>query len=158
MTRQDWNRADAHAVAVHLNGDAIGERDTQGRPVRDDSFLVLINSHWEHVVFTLPGPAFGGRWRIEVDTAADQVADPAPAAGMASHLPSRVPEGLAAEGPVAGAGAGAAAVFGPGEKVKAEARSLVLLIREDGIHHEAAGRREAGGSRAGGGLRAGGAS
>ncbi|MFI1095602.1 glycogen debranching protein GlgX [Streptomyces sp. NPDC020917] len=151
MTRQDWNRADAHAIAVHLNGDAIGERDTQGRPVRDDSFLVLLNSHWEHVVFTLPGPVFGGRWRVEVDTAADPAVDPA--TGLALD---RAPDPATGLAPVAGTAAG---VYGPGETVKAEARSLVLLIREDGLHHEAGrSRQEAqpdparGGSRRAGGT------
>ncbi|MCL2732585.1 MAG: hypothetical protein FWE15_21480, partial [Actinomycetia bacterium] len=139
MTRQDWSRADAHAIAVHLNGDAIGERDTQGRPVRDDSFLVLLNSHWEHVVFTLPGPVFGGRWRVEVDTAADPAVDPA--TGLALD---RAPDPATGLAPVAGTAAG---VYGPGETVKAEARSLVLLIREDGLHREAGERRESGSSR-----------
>jgi len=139
MTRQDWSRADAHAIAVHLNGDAIGERDTQGRPVRDDSFLVLLNSHWEHVVFTLPGPVFGGRWRVEVDTAADPAVDPA--TGLALD---RAPDPATGLAPVAGTAAG---VHGPGETVKAEARSLVLLIREDGLHREAGERRESGSSR-----------
>jgi isoamylase len=101
MTRQDWDDGDAHAIAVHLNGDGIAERDTRGRPVRDDSFLVLLNSHWEHVVFTLPGPEFSDRWAVAVDTAAEE-------------SPAGDPVGYA-----------------PGERVKAEARSLVVLIRDD---------------------------
>ncbi|MBY8879331.1 glycogen debranching protein GlgX [Actinacidiphila acidipaludis] len=102
MTERDWREDDAHAVAVHLNGDGIAERDTRGRPVRDDSFLVLVNSHWEHRVFTLPGPEFGARWSVEVDTAAD---------------PTAAPDGTVTS-------------YAPGERVKAEARSLVLLIRD----------------------------
>ncbi|SEO06309.1 glycogen debranching protein GlgX [Actinacidiphila rubida] len=115
MSGQDWSRSDAHAIAVHLNGDGIGERDMQGRPVRDDSFLVLLNSHWEHVVFTLPGPEFGDCWKVEADTA-DLSAGPA--------------------GPAA---------YGPGERVKAEARSMVLLVRDDGTREPGGGRPDVAG-------------
>ncbi|MEZ7003014.1 glycogen debranching protein GlgX [Streptomyces sp. AD55] len=69
MTDEDWRRADGHAVGVFLNGDAIAEPDPHGRPVVDDSFLLLLNSHWEPARFRLPGPAYGERWAVLVDTA-----------------------------------------------------------------------------------------
>jgi glycogen operon protein len=77
MTDADWDRSDAHAVAVFLNGDAIAEPDHHGGPVVDDSFLLLLNSHWEPVVFRLPGTAYGERWTTRVDTTAapDDVPD-----------------------------------------------------------------------------------
>ncbi|MDX3730967.1 glycogen debranching protein GlgX [Streptomyces caniscabiei] len=71
MTDADWDRSDAHAVAVFLNGDAIAERDHRGGPVVDDSFLLLLNSHWEPRVFRLPGTAYGERWTTRVDTTAE---------------------------------------------------------------------------------------
>ncbi|MFF9127000.1 glycogen debranching protein GlgX [Streptomyces sp. NPDC014889] len=70
MTEEDWQRSDAHSVAVFLNGDAIAEPDRQGRPVVDDSFLLLLNGYWEPVDFRLPGPAYGDRWTTLLDTAA----------------------------------------------------------------------------------------
>ncbi|MET7682600.1 glycogen debranching protein GlgX [Streptomyces sp. NPDC005423] len=69
MTEGDWERSDAHSVGVFLNGDAIAERDPQGRPVIDDSFLLLLNSYWEPVDFRLPGAAYGERWTTLIDTA-----------------------------------------------------------------------------------------
>ncbi|MCX4572248.1 glycogen debranching protein GlgX [Streptomyces sp. NBC_01571] len=69
MTDADWQRADAHAVAVFLNGDAIAEPDPYGGPVVDDSFLLLLNSYWEPVVFRLPGADYGERWTARIDTA-----------------------------------------------------------------------------------------
>ncbi|MET9734352.1 glycogen debranching protein GlgX [Streptomyces sp. NPDC006458] len=72
MTQRDWRRSDAHSVAVFLNGDAIAEPDPQGRPVLDDSFLLLLNSYWEPVDFTLPGAAYGARWSALIDTADPQ--------------------------------------------------------------------------------------
>ncbi|MFE2580513.1 glycogen debranching protein GlgX [Streptomyces sp. NPDC059378] len=68
MTDRDWRRADAHSVGVFLNGDAIAEPDPQGRPVVDDSFLLLLNSYWEPVDFRLPGTAYGERWTTLIDT------------------------------------------------------------------------------------------
>nr|WP_256256464.1 glycogen debranching protein GlgX [Streptomyces sp. MUSC 14] len=69
MTDRDWQRADAHSVTVFLNGDAIAERDSYGRRMTDDSFLLLVNGYWEPVVFRLPGPAFAERWTTLIDTA-----------------------------------------------------------------------------------------
>src|SRR5690606_36764657 len=65
----DWRRFDAHSVGVFLNGDAIGERDPRGRRLVDDSFLLLLNSHWEPVGFRLPPRAYGERWTALIDTA-----------------------------------------------------------------------------------------
>ncbi|QYX83464.1 glycogen debranching protein GlgX [Streptomyces akebiae] len=70
MTDADWDRSDAYAVAVFLNGDAIAERDHRGGRVVDDSFLLLLNSHWEPRVFRLPGTVYGERWTTRVDTTA----------------------------------------------------------------------------------------
>ncbi|MEU0061092.1 glycogen debranching protein GlgX [Streptomyces sp. NPDC006334] len=68
MTDDNWRRPDAHCVGVFLNGDAIAERDARGRPVVDDSFLLLLNSYWEPVVFHLPGAEYAERWTVCVDT------------------------------------------------------------------------------------------
>ncbi|WP_320774130.1 glycogen debranching protein GlgX [Streptomyces sp. CRN 30] len=69
MTDDDWRRPDAHAVGVFLNGDAIAEPDPCGRPVVDDSFVLLLNSHWEPTEFRLPDESYGERWTTLVDTA-----------------------------------------------------------------------------------------
>ncbi|MER5451744.1 glycogen debranching protein GlgX [Streptomyces sp. NPDC002766] len=72
MTEEDWQRGDAHSVAVFLNGDAIVEHDPCGRPVVDDSFLLLFNSYWEPMVFVLPDVSYGERWTTLLDTAITQ--------------------------------------------------------------------------------------
>ncbi len=54
MQNGDWQRDDARAVAVFLNGDAISEPDPRGEPVVDDSFLILLNSDHEPLDFLLP--------------------------------------------------------------------------------------------------------
>ncbi|MGW3019139.1 glycogen debranching protein GlgX [Streptomyces longwoodensis] len=69
MSEADWQEPDAHCLAAFLNGDAIAEPDPRGRPVVDDSFLLLVNGFWEPVTFRLPGAAYGERWTVCVDTA-----------------------------------------------------------------------------------------
>ncbi|GHE95240.1 glycogen operon protein GlgX homolog [Streptomyces longispororuber] len=89
MTDEDWQRPDAHAVGVFFNGDAITEPDTQGRPVVDDSFLLLVNSHREPVVFRLPDTAYGERWTTRIDSS-----DPLGLADETEHkADSEVPVG-----------------------------------------------------------------
>ncbi|WP_018656693.1 glycogen debranching protein GlgX [Actinomadura flavalba] len=70
MTGGDWDAGYAKSLGVYLNGDAINEPDRRGRPVRDDSFLLLINAGADPVTFTLPGPDYGEHWTCELDTAA----------------------------------------------------------------------------------------
>ncbi|UUU36135.1 glycogen debranching protein GlgX [Streptomyces sp. CA-210063] len=99
MTDADWDRSDAHSVAVFLNGDAIAEPDPYGRPVVDDSFLFLLNSHWEPMAFRLPGATYGERWTTRIDTAAE-------------------PDGVPDE-----------SEYKAGAEITVEARGLVLLSR-----------------------------
>ncbi|MET9317174.1 glycogen debranching protein GlgX [Kribbella sp. NPDC003505] len=68
MQNGDWQRDDARAIAVFLNGDAISEPDPRGEPVVDDSFLVLLNSNFEPVDFLLPPEEYGENWTVVVDT------------------------------------------------------------------------------------------
>jgi isoamylase len=75
MADQDWNTPYARAMMVFLNGDAITEPGPRGEPVRDDSFLILLSAHNEPVTFTLPGPKFGRRWSVTLDTAAGHAAE-----------------------------------------------------------------------------------
>jgi glycogen operon protein len=68
MTRRDWENADARAIGVFLNGDEIHAESHGGEEVRDDSFLVLFNAHFEEIVFRLPARRFGTRWELELAT------------------------------------------------------------------------------------------
>uniref|UniRef100_UPI0036D2626D hypothetical protein n=1 Tax=Sphingopyxis terrae TaxID=33052 RepID=UPI0036D2626D len=68
MTDSDWTVGYAKSLAVFLNGDAITEPDRRGRPIRDDSFLVLFNAHHDTIKFTIPKD-YGEMWLTEIDTA-----------------------------------------------------------------------------------------
>jgi isoamylase len=69
MTQKDWQNHDAHVVGVFLNGAEIADRTPEGRPISDDSFLLLFNGHYEDVTFTLPARRFGLAWTHELCTA-----------------------------------------------------------------------------------------
>ena len=73
MSDEDWNQEHAKAFAVFFNGDALRDRDEDGRAVRDDSFLLLFSAHDEALSFTMPAASFGESWHVVVDTAADFV-------------------------------------------------------------------------------------
>jgi glycogen operon protein len=70
MVDEDWQQTHTKSFAVFLNGDALREIDDDGRPVRDQSFLLLFNAHHEPLAFTLPAASFGRIWDVVIDTAA----------------------------------------------------------------------------------------
>jgi glycogen operon protein len=69
MSDHDWNAGFAKSMAVFLNGEAISEPDGRGQRVRDDSFLMLFNAHYEDLTFNLPDGSFGSTWEAVLDTA-----------------------------------------------------------------------------------------
>jgi glycogen operon protein len=70
MTDDDWNQGDVRSLGLRLAGDAIEERDEKGRPILDDTLLVLLNAHHEPLLFTLPAHKRNVRWQMVLDTAA----------------------------------------------------------------------------------------
>jgi glycogen operon protein len=74
MTDADWNVGYAKSLAVFLNGEAITEPDRRGRPIRDDSFLLLFNAHHDTITFTIPKD-YGDMWQTEIDTAMPIIPD-----------------------------------------------------------------------------------
>jgi glycogen operon protein len=81
MTDEEWNQDFARSLGVYLEGSALDEVDARGRPVGDDSFLVLFNAHHEMVPFRLP-PVGNGHLRPLIDTSAqDGIATSGPLRG-----------------------------------------------------------------------------
>jgi isoamylase len=80
MGDEDWTGGYARSLAVFLNGARLPDVDARGEPVRDDSFLILMNAHNEEVDFVLPDGPFGDRWTVQVDTADDSAGMPTDAA------------------------------------------------------------------------------
>jgi glycogen operon protein len=62
MTRRDWQNTESRAIGVFLNGEELKAETRHGEEVRDDSFLMLFNAHFEDITFRLPARRFGTRW------------------------------------------------------------------------------------------------
>ncbi|MFF1355559.1 glycogen debranching protein GlgX [Streptomyces sp. NPDC058297] len=80
MTRDDWGAAQARALSVFLNGNAISEPGPRGERIFDDSFLLLFNASPDALEFLVP-VNHGRQWEVVVDTA----------------LPEGVPQGTGAK-------------------------------------------------------------
>jgi isoamylase len=68
MTDEQWNTSFIRCMGMLLNGQLITEVDLQGEPVKDDILLVLVNSYWDKIKFTLPNHDLGNEWDVLIDT------------------------------------------------------------------------------------------
>jgi isoamylase len=68
MTEQDWQNGGIKTLGALVNGEATDDTDERGRPIRDDTMLLLTNARDEEVRFELPEIASEGRWAELVDT------------------------------------------------------------------------------------------
>jgi glycogen operon protein len=80
MTRRDWDNLESRAIGVFLNGDELNVESQHGAELRDDSFLLLFNAHFEEISFRLPARRFGTRWEILLSTGSCAAARLAPGA------------------------------------------------------------------------------
>ena len=55
MTDEQWNRSFIRCLGVVLVGFAEDVRDYYGKPIHDDTFMLLFNAHHEPVKFLVPG-------------------------------------------------------------------------------------------------------
>jgi glycogen operon protein len=67
MTDEDWERGDAHALGVFLNGEEIPNHDREGNPIEGASYLMLFNAHHEPVQFEV-APGLGSAWTTVVSS------------------------------------------------------------------------------------------
>jgi glycogen operon protein len=67
MAQQDWDSAQASALTVFLNGNAISEPGQRGEHIGDDSFLLMFNASPKQLEFVAPVD-HGTQWDVVVDT------------------------------------------------------------------------------------------
>ncbi len=68
MTHENWHQDFAKSLMIFLNGEAIPSPDLWGRKIIDDSFLFLVNAHYETLKFTLPPESWSEKWEWVLDT------------------------------------------------------------------------------------------
>ena len=70
MSEKDWSLSLARCLGMMLSGDTIDVLSFQGEPIRDDTFLFLMNAHYETISFLLPGQE-NIEWQLLLDTATE---------------------------------------------------------------------------------------
>ncbi|MDP9003993.1 MAG: glycogen debranching enzyme GlgX, partial [Verrucomicrobiota bacterium] len=68
MSDEEWSSPYVRCLGMLLSGDTIDVLTFEGEPIRDETFLFLINAHFEAIPFVLPGQEHLG-WTLIVDTA-----------------------------------------------------------------------------------------
>ena len=67
MTEEEWTSPFVRCLGMLLSGDTNDVLTFEGEPVRDDTFLLLINAHYEPIPFVLPGQE-NLEWQLILDT------------------------------------------------------------------------------------------
>jgi glycogen operon protein len=68
MTDQGWEAVAVHCLGLRLAGESVDEVDENGRPVTNDTLLILLNPTPQAVGFTLPPCPSEGRWWVALNT------------------------------------------------------------------------------------------
>jgi len=76
--RSDFNM---RCFGVRLAGDALEDVDAEGKYLKDDTFLILLNAHVEAVPFVLPARSDTVKWELILDTS-----DPAGSKSVVGRL------------------------------------------------------------------------
>jgi isoamylase len=71
MTEKDWQNGYVRCLGVCLAGDRIGGTDERSELVVGDTILLLLNAHYEAILFVLPPLKEGQRWERMLDTASE---------------------------------------------------------------------------------------
>jgi glycogen operon protein len=62
MTTEDWSNPSTRSVALFIDGATDPDVRADGMPMIDDDFLMLVNSWWEPLSFTVPDDLRNRRW------------------------------------------------------------------------------------------------
>jgi glycogen operon protein len=77
MTEDEWTAGWVRCLGVRLSGRTIDDVDRYGEPLRDDTFLLCLNPHHEHILFYLPPCAATCNWQLVFDTRNPSITEPA---------------------------------------------------------------------------------
>jgi len=67
MSDEEWASPFVRCVGMLLSGDTVDVVNFEGEPIRDDTFLLLMNAHYEAIPFVLPGQE-NLEWELILDT------------------------------------------------------------------------------------------
>jgi isoamylase len=79
MTEEEWNAGWVRCLGLCLSGKTLDDVDRLGERLRDDTYLICLNPHHEHIQFYMPPAGEGCAWELLFDTrGAASAAEPAP--------------------------------------------------------------------------------
>jgi isoamylase len=67
MSEEEWASPFARCLGMLLSGDTVDVLTFEGEPIRDETFLLLINAHYEPIPFVMPGEEHL-EWELILDT------------------------------------------------------------------------------------------
>ncbi len=68
MEEPDWETSWVHCVGALLDGEALDEYDDEGNSIRDDTFLIVLNSYKGKIPFEMPEFGRLVKWQVVLDT------------------------------------------------------------------------------------------
>ncbi|MCG6188886.1 glycogen debranching protein GlgX [Maribellus maritimus] len=68
MSQEEWDTSFIRAMGMLLNGELMKEVDEFGNSLKEEILLILVNSYWEPITFTLPHEGLAPNWEILADT------------------------------------------------------------------------------------------
>lgn len=68
MSQGDWTNGWTRCLTIYLDGSDDPDTDSDGHPLFDDDFLLLVNGWEEPVEFTVPAVGRGRPWATVIDT------------------------------------------------------------------------------------------
>jgi len=89
MTDEQWNSDFIRCMGMLLNGELINEVNEKGEPIKDDILLLIVNSFWEPIGFTLPNTTLGHSWEVLVDTSMAKMPSKQEQLSMVFNMPPR---------------------------------------------------------------------
>lgn len=72
MLAEDWCKHYTRCLGLVLCGNNLQQFTDKRRRMKDSSFFMLLNAHWEPIRFSFPAPPLGGVWRLVFDTSRDR--------------------------------------------------------------------------------------
>jgi glycogen operon protein len=68
MSQEEWDTSFIRCMGMLLNGELMNEMDEDGNELQKDILLILVNSYWEPISFTLPHEGLNVNWEVLLDS------------------------------------------------------------------------------------------
>ncbi len=89
MTPEEWTQGWVRCIGLQLNGRTLDDVNGFGEPIRDETYMILLNPHHEPIRFYMPQKE-GSAWELVLDSANPEREDkPVVAAGAFHELTPR---------------------------------------------------------------------